>query len=184
MLEALFSFRGRINRLQYFLGSIGLGAALMVVLVGAGMALGGSGSVSGLGGSVLAVLVVIVFTLPPYFWVAFSLQTRRFRDMGWNPVFVIPGWIGVDMFGGLGMAHPPLVSIGVLLVNLAMGGCLLFWPGKAAGDWMAEEWTALNRPPPEPTAGWGPQAPVRAAPAAYYPATTSAGAPGAFGRRR
>ena len=38
MLSAVFSFQGRLNRLQYFLGAVGLGVAefVFVLVAGAG----------------------------------------------------------------------------------------------------------------------------------------------------
>ena len=49
MLGTLFSFRGRINRLQFFLGLLGLIAAIVVPLVIA-VVIGGSHPTAGAGG--------------------------------------------------------------------------------------------------------------------------------------
>src|SRR5271154_3884479 len=99
MLAAIFSFRGRLNRIQYFLGSWGLGMALVVlaVILFVG-ALGGRSpeepqNMASLG---LTALFCIVVLGPIYLWVSFSMQARRFRDIGWEPTVVIPAWIGLD----------------------------------------------------------------------------------------
>lgn len=33
----------------------------------------------------------------PCLWVSLALQAKRFRDIGWNPLDVIPGWLAVSV---------------------------------------------------------------------------------------
>jgi uncharacterized membrane protein YhaH (DUF805 family) len=144
MLSAVFSFRGRLNRLQYFLGSWGLGVAFIVVVaiflvtfVGVGQPTGATLLRAGLLG-----FAALAVAFPLYLWVSFSLQARRFRDIGWEPVFVIPAWIGAGILDRLAVMGAPQIAVihgsGVswfgLLLNLGLGGCLLFWPGKPPLD--------------------------------------------------
>jgi uncharacterized membrane protein YhaH (DUF805 family) len=191
MLAAIFSFRGRLNRLQYFLGSWGLGFVLVVlaVILFVG-ALGGRSpeqprDMASLG---LTALFCIVVLVPIYLWVSFSMQARRFRDIGWEPAVVIPAWIGLDLLDRLAVwAAPPIavtpdsgVSWFGLLLNLGFGCCLLFWPGRPAFDVAA---VFDDVPPPSQ-----PHEPPRGQPAVaranFAPDARSAStAPAGFGRR-
>jgi uncharacterized membrane protein YhaH (DUF805 family) len=147
MFSAVFSFHGRLNRIQYFLGSWGLGTVMIVLVV---VLLASVGAMSGgrtpgpaalmqLGVTALLALLVIA---PIYFWISFSLQARRFRDIGWEPVFIIPAWIGAGIVDRLAVMGAPQIAViegsGVswfgLLLNLGLAGCLLFWPGKPLFD--------------------------------------------------
>ncbi len=186
MLAAIFSFRGRLNRIQYFLGSWGLGMALVVlaVILLVGAAAGRSPdrpeTLAALGLTGLFCLVVLG---PIYFWVSFSLQARRFRDIGWEPVFVIPAWIGVDILDRLLTMAAPRIAVadgmGVswigLLVNAGLGLCLLFWPGKPAFDIAA---VFDDVPPPSRSQGQ----PAMARAAAPF-ARSASPTPAGFGRR-
>jgi uncharacterized membrane protein YhaH (DUF805 family) len=69
-------------------------------------------------------------------WVSLALQTKRFRDMGWNPLYAILGWIAANALDRIVVALMPSLAFGHqkqsvvgLLINVAMFGCLLFWPG-------------------------------------------------------
>jgi uncharacterized membrane protein YhaH (DUF805 family) len=190
MFEAVFSFRGRLNRLQYLASSMALGAVVTIAVVIIGVSAfaqfhgsGGPPSLAGLG----PILLIALLLVPPFFWVSFSLQARRFRDIGWNPVLVIPLWLGVLVIDQLvAMAVPaislPLVHrtiVGVLF-NLAMGGSLLFWPGHGdnpAPPMFEDPWTPAP-PAPEPRPAMPQAAPIPS----YRPAPAAPAAP-RFGRR-
>ena len=147
MLSAVFSFRGRLNRLQYFLSVWALGAVMIALAVAifagvGGMAGAGTPDRAALVRLGLAGLLLLLVICPIYFWVSFSLQARRFRDIGWEPVFVIPAWIGAGILDRLAVMGAPQIAVingmGVswfgLLLNLGLAGCLLFWPGKRPFD--------------------------------------------------
>jgi uncharacterized membrane protein YhaH (DUF805 family) len=187
MLETVFSFRGRINRLQYFASVVALGAALIVPVLVIGLGLlahGGVGAKPPL--ATLALMgLFFLLSIPPFLWVSFSLQARRFRDIGWNPLYVIPGWMVFQVFDRVLAQFVPALSIGPLhyqtwiglLVSLTLGGALLFWPGRAEDD-----------APPGIGASWlRPSEPTPAAPATtatYTPAPSPAAASTPrFGRR-
>src|SRR5471030_930842 len=126
MLAAVFSFRGRLNRLQYFLGSWGLGAAMFVLVVTVvasvgGLAGGGSPDQSALLKLGLAAGLAFLVIGPIYLWVSFSLQARRFRDIGWEPVFVIHAWIGLDIVDRLAVMGAPQIAV--------IGGMGMSWLG-------------------------------------------------------
>jgi len=183
MLGAIFSFRGRLNRIQYFLGCCGAGVGLVVLLmIVGGLAFAATGGRSGPPSMItLAVvgLAMLVVVGPLYFWISFSLQARRFRDIGWEPVFVIPGWIGANVIDRLAVMGAPQIAIipgaGIswltVVVGLFFAGSLLFWPGRGSSADVAAVFDDV--PPPERSVAPAPAAPR------WSPAPAATG----FGRR-
>jgi uncharacterized membrane protein YhaH (DUF805 family) len=125
MLAAVFSFRGRLNRRQYFLGSLAAGAVLaMLGALFIGFIELAPTSRPTLAMSLNAVLLVIAAPLAVLS--ALSLQARRLRDVGLEPLIVIPLWIG-----SLGVAQSlPVLALSINLVLLAG---LYAWPGRRDG---------------------------------------------------
>jgi uncharacterized membrane protein YhaH (DUF805 family) len=135
MLGFLFGFNARIGRLHYFLSLIGVGAVMgVIVYVATGVALSSTNGITqlisfskGWGAIILGVIFV---------YVSLTLQSMRFRDMGWDPVCVIPGWVALLIFDRLIATKFPGVSLGAesnqtivgALVHLGLALALLFWP--------------------------------------------------------
>ncbi|HEY2658881.1 MAG TPA: DUF805 domain-containing protein [Caulobacteraceae bacterium] len=186
MLEAVFSFQGRLNRLQYFLGCLALGMAIGVMAVVLILGFVHSADPEALKQALLPLVLFVLVGLPLFFWISFSLQARRIRDIGWNPLYVIPGWILVGVVDFMLAKAIPALAIGKLhnqtvlggLINLALSCALLFWPGRAEDDGFSlhddEAWSQPDEPSPVMT-----PAPVHSAPAAYGARPAGAG----FGRR-
>ena len=94
--------------------------------------------------------------------ITLTLQSMRIRDIGWDPVCVIPAWIAIVIVDKLIAGKIPVWSLGQdhngtvvgALVNLVLLLALMFWP---SGD---------NE---NPTFGYAPQTPDRP------PSRTSAG---------
>jgi uncharacterized membrane protein YhaH (DUF805 family) len=98
--QLLFSFNGRIRRTHYWLGALGMSAALGVVIMiivlvfggGAMMAAQGgdtAGQAAGAGLGIVGLLLyiaVLVFAV----WVGLALQVKRWhdRDKGWPWIFI------------------------------------------------------------------------------------------------
>lgn len=133
MLDLFFGFNARLGRLQYFLACMALG----VVMVMVSFALIASGSIHVPRGAHVswqmlgwpAMAAVVLFMV-----VTVMLQAMRVRDIGWDPVVVMAGWLAitfVDVIVGvklLGPGHYGTIIGGI--VNLVMTGILLFWPGN------------------------------------------------------
>ena len=131
MFASVFSFRGRINRLQYFLGNIAVGGALALL---AGMLISFAELAPTWRPSLTMALdaVFLVFAGPLATWSAVSLQARRLRDIGWEPMIVLPMWLGVVLLAGFAAQAGLAVSQAALasLISLAMLACLYGWPGR------------------------------------------------------
>ncbi len=183
MLGVLFGFRGRINRLQYLGACIGLGFTLGVVVVAALVPVVGQldaikADPTKIAG-ILPSALVIVIAACAYLWAAFSLQACRFRDIGWNPVFAIPGFIALFAVTQSLVKVNESLSVLDLIARLALAGILLLWPSQKesagfGGDFMAEPEPAPV-PQPQPAARI-PAAP-RFTPAPRTPSFTPAPAP-------
>lgn len=187
MLGFIFGLNARLGRLQYFLSTIGLA----VVMTGISFLIARESLEAAANGIPLsielikgpAIIVGIIFLL-----ITLTLQSMRFRDIGWDPVCVIPGWFAVlivDMVVAkkfpslsLGPEFPGLslgpehhgTAVGVL-VNLALLLALFFWPSAHDED----EMPTLDEPRrPDPS---------RSSATASVAAERIARASGDFGRR-
>jgi uncharacterized membrane protein YhaH (DUF805 family) len=141
MLDYVFGLNARLGRLRFFLASIALAVVMTAICF------------------VIAVNGLVHFpkgTEPPLSWeimtwpilcaaaffmlATFSLQAMRIRDIGWDPVVVIGGWIAIMIVDMIVATKMPQLALGPghhativsSVANLAMTGILLFWPGDDA----------------------------------------------------
>jgi uncharacterized membrane protein YhaH (DUF805 family) len=158
MLGFLFGFNARIGRLQYFLGSVGLAIFMtMVIFAIAFSAVHGSPGLHGSAGEILLtqlkwplIAVGAIFLL-----MSFMLQSMRFRDIGWDPVCVIPGWIALVVIDRLIATKFPALSIGHehhgtivgAVVNFGLVVALVFWP-SGSGENSSPTFRAADTPAP------------------------------------
>jgi uncharacterized membrane protein YhaH (DUF805 family) len=136
MLGFLFGFHARLGRMHYFLATLALGAvttAIFFVITRDAFQHTPRGMSPSLDDLLTwpTITVIIVFS-----WVAFTLQSMRIRDIGWDPVCIIPGWISFLIVDKLVASKIPAWSLGHehhgtiagSLVNLVLLLALLFWP--------------------------------------------------------
>jgi uncharacterized membrane protein YhaH (DUF805 family) len=141
MLDYLFGLNARLGRLQFFIASI----ALAVVMTAICFVIAVSGFVHFPKGaqpqlSWAALSWPIIGAAAFFMVVTFMLQSMRIRDIGWDPVCVIGGWIAVMVIDVIVATKIPALALGPghhativsSFVNLAMTGVLLFWPGDHA----------------------------------------------------
>lgn len=190
-MPPLFSFSGRIGRLSYLFGSLAVAIGSIVpalLLMGFVVALAATGP-----GLFLAIPLVLAFGVAMG-WIGLALQVRRCRDIGWDPWVVLGGWMTMGAVDALVAYRVPSLALATdhhhhhgtavgAVLNLAMWGALLLWPGRDGVD--------LSRPSgPLPRsrvealrAEAGPvAAPAASASVAARPVTSPAGRV-AFGRR-
>jgi uncharacterized membrane protein YhaH (DUF805 family) len=141
MLGFLFGLNARIGRLHYFLASIALGIAVTVMCMGIAsqayqkVRYGAPLTLEQLGWPVLAVAGIFIVA-------SFTLHCMRIRDIGWDPVVVVVGWIAFTIIDGLIAQKFPAWAIGArhqatavgAFVNLGLTIALLFWPSGYADD--------------------------------------------------
>lgn len=139
MVDILF-FRGRVGRLRYFLLSLASGLALGLlafVLILLFIPHYHRGETPSIG----AFVVPLMIFLPLAIWFLFSLQAARFRDIGWKPLYVVPGWLlftVIDAYvaykipdWAVGRQYHTVVGI---VVNTAITIILMFMPGRSGDD--------------------------------------------------
>ena len=88
MFEIAFSFRGRLGRLPFFLGSLALGVAAVVGLVALAAGVGVAAKRHEWGAVVLLCVALLPLAVAGL-WCSLSLHVRRIRDIGWDPAVVI-----------------------------------------------------------------------------------------------
>jgi uncharacterized membrane protein YhaH (DUF805 family) len=174
MLGFLFGFNARLGRMHYFLGTIALAVAMVAIFFAIGRFAVQRGMPPSAGVIAWAAIVAIVVFL----WITFTLQCMRIRDIGWDPVCVIPAWMALLIVDKLVASKIPAWSLGHghhqtivgSLINFALILALMFWP---SGDYEdpSESQPKPDEPSPRPRA-------------ASVPAERIARAAGAgFGRR-
>jgi uncharacterized membrane protein YhaH (DUF805 family) len=89
LASLLFGFKGRINRLQYWVGSLGVGVGAVIVLFSIGLALAPQPGASKDAVLTAAPLMLIMMGLVGIVmgWAGMALQVKRFHDRNQ------PGWL-------------------------------------------------------------------------------------------
>jgi uncharacterized membrane protein YhaH (DUF805 family) len=158
MLDMLFGFNIRLGRLKFFLISMAAGVVYGLVALPVAWYAYKSG---------------MLVTPPRSMWqagwpiVAFAafcvagnlfLASMRFRDIGWDPVIMIPCWIVVMVGDPMIASRVPAMALsdhdGTVvgaLVNLGLYVILLFWPGGDHADSPAVFDRPASAPPRAPT---------------------------------
>jgi uncharacterized membrane protein YhaH (DUF805 family) len=121
--------------MQYFLSTLGLAVVMTVISFGIAGYLFRQ-TPKGMLPSVDQFTLPVICATLLFVWATFNLQAMRIRDIGWDPVVIIPAWISVLVIDGLVAAKVPAWAVGHgdhqtivgALVNLALFGILLFWP--------------------------------------------------------
>lgn len=136
MLGFLFGFNARLGRLHYFLASIAFVVVATIVVV---VALVAAYSVAA-SPAVMTCLIVLFLALA--LWSSTMLMAMRIRDIGWDPVCVIPLWIAgmiVDAVVAMKVPEWSLTAshagtpVGALM-NLGLNLALIFWPSGDRTD--------------------------------------------------
>jgi uncharacterized membrane protein YhaH (DUF805 family) len=139
MLGFLFGFNARLGRLNYFLATIGLAVLMTVICFVIASSIyqhNPSGKLSPadlMGWRTIAAIVLFACA-------SFTLQSMRIRDIGWDPVCVIPAWIAILVVDHLvagkvhawALDHDHHGTIIGAAVNLVLFLALTFWP---SGDY-------------------------------------------------
>ena len=141
MLDYVFGLNTRLSRLQFLLASIAL--AIVMTAICFFIAVNGlvhfpKGTQPQLSWAILS--WPIIGSVAFFMVVTLTLQSMRIRDIGWDPVCVIGGWIAVIVIDVIIATKMPVLALGPnhhgtivsALVNLVMTGILLFWPGNNA----------------------------------------------------
>lgn len=109
MLGFLFGFNARLGRLHFLLSTIVVTIMMVAVYIAAityAFQTTPKGTIpSPTSGPIFAAAIL-------YAWLTLTLQSMRIRDIGWDPVCVIPAWIAVAMVDGVVATKIPAMSLG------------------------------------------------------------------------
>jgi uncharacterized membrane protein YhaH (DUF805 family) len=136
MLGFVFGLNARLGRLHFLLASVVLAIVMTAICFAIAMAALRTTSPSVIRPEDLmsnwAIIAAIVF----FGLATFTLQSMRIRDIGWDPVCVIPAWFALMIVDHVVAGRYPAWAIGQEhqgtivggLVNLALMLALTFWP--------------------------------------------------------
>jgi uncharacterized membrane protein YhaH (DUF805 family) len=135
MLGFLFGFNARLGRMHYFLATIALAVVMTAICFAIAMLLFQQTPTAMPSAVVMSWPVI---TAAAFFgWMTFTLQSMRIRDIGWDPVCVIPAWIAILIVDHVVAGRVPAWAFGQHhegtvvggLVNLVLLLAMMFWPG-------------------------------------------------------
>jgi uncharacterized membrane protein YhaH (DUF805 family) len=135
MLGFLFGFNARLGRLHFVLGII----AVAVAGVATDLALSPytiQQLASGAKPAANPFAWPLIFPTLGFLWIKLTLKSMRIRDMGWDPVCVIPAWIALGIVDSVVASKVPAWSIGHVhhgtlvgeMIQVALLFALTFWP--------------------------------------------------------
>lgn len=141
MLGFVFGLNARLGRLHFFLASIALAVLMTAICFAIAMAVIGNTSPSMVRPDELLKNRAIVAAMVFFGFATFTLQSMRIRDIGWDPVCVVPAWIALTIVDHVVAGRFPAWSIGQEhqgtmvggLVNLGLLLALAFWPSAESG---------------------------------------------------
>jgi uncharacterized membrane protein YhaH (DUF805 family) len=180
MLGFIFGFNARLGRLHYFLATVAAAVAMTVMCILLALSLFHTVPHDQLSYETMKWPVIGLGAL--FFLITVMLQSMRIRDIGWDPVCVIPVWMALTAidfavarkFPGLSLGAEHYGTVVGGLLNLGMTLALLFWPGRDFDGSAPDGAEPRRRPDPPPARG-------RATPAATDRIARATG--GEFGRR-
>jgi uncharacterized membrane protein YhaH (DUF805 family) len=140
MLGFLFGFNARLGRMHFFLATIALAVAMTAICF-LMMSYFLQSVPRGTTPSFQQLAWPIIVAGLGFAWMTFTLQSMRIRDIGWDPVCVIPAWIAILIVDGLVADKFPAFAFepdhrGTIVgaaVNLVLLLALMFWPSGNPG---------------------------------------------------
>jgi uncharacterized membrane protein YhaH (DUF805 family) len=111
MLGFLFGFNARLGRMHFFLATIALAVVMTAICFAIVMQYAHSnpsGALPSKGLMAWPLIAAAAF----FAWMTFTLQSMRIRDIGWDPVCVIPAWIAILIVDQLVAGKIPAWSLG------------------------------------------------------------------------
>ncbi len=136
MLGFLFGLNARLGRLHFFLASIVLAVLMTAICFAIAMAVIGNTSPSLIRPEELVTNRAMIAAMVFFGLVTVTLQSMRIRDIGWDPVCVVPAWIALMVVDHVVAGRFPAWAIGQehqgtvvgALVNLVLMLALTFRP--------------------------------------------------------
>jgi uncharacterized membrane protein YhaH (DUF805 family) len=138
VLDLVFGLNTRLGRLKFFLATLVLAVVMTAICFVVAMSVLRNVNPANVraddllknGGMIAAIVFFAIATI--------ELYSMRFRDIGWDPVCVVPAWIALMIVDYVVAMKLPHLAIGQEhtgtmvggIVNLVLILALLFWPGS------------------------------------------------------
>jgi uncharacterized membrane protein YhaH (DUF805 family) len=137
MLGFLFGFNARLGRMHYLLATIAVAVVMTAICFAIVSHLVQFTPQAMLSPAALMTSWPTIAAAVFFGWMTFTLQSMRIRDIGWDPVCVIPAWIAIMIVDHVVAGRFPAWSLGQdhqgtaagALVNFVLFLALMFWPG-------------------------------------------------------
>ncbi|MBR0967893.1 hypothetical protein JQ554_27015 [Bradyrhizobium diazoefficiens] len=136
MLAFLFGLNARLGRLQFLIASVALAIVMTAICFAIAMVMLGTTSPSMIRPEDLIRNWTIVAAMIVFGLGTFTLQSMRIRDIGWDPVCVVPAWLALMIvdhvvatrFPVWALQQAPQGTIVGALVNVVLMLALVLWP--------------------------------------------------------
>lgn len=140
MLGFLFGFNARLGRLHFFLATLALAVLMTAICFAIAMAVFRDTAPGMIRPDELMKNRAIIAAMVLFGLATFMLQSMRIRDIGWDPVCVVPAWIALMIVDHVVAGRFPAWAIGQehqgtvvgALVNLGLMLALTFWPSAGS----------------------------------------------------
>jgi uncharacterized membrane protein YhaH (DUF805 family) len=137
VLDLVFGLNTRLGRLKFFLATLVLAVVMTAICFVVAMSVLRNVTPANIrpefllknSGMIAAIVFFAIATI--------TLYSMRFRDIGWDPVCVVPAWIALMIVDyvvamkfphlAMGQEHTGTMVGGI--ANLVLTLALLFWPG-------------------------------------------------------
>jgi uncharacterized membrane protein YhaH (DUF805 family) len=138
VLDLVFGFNNRLGRLQFFLATLVLAVVMTAICVAIAMSVLRSVALANIRPDDILKSSGIIAAMVFFALATVTLYSMRFRDIGWDPVCVVPAWIALMFVDyvvamkfpayAIGQEHTGTIVGGI--ANLVLTLALLFWPGR------------------------------------------------------
>jgi uncharacterized membrane protein YhaH (DUF805 family) len=138
VLDLVFGLNSRLGRLQFFLATLVLAVVMTAICVAIAMSVLRSVALANIRPDDILKSSGIIAAMVFFALATVTLYSMRFRDIGWDPVCVVPAWIALMIVDyvvamkfpayAIGQEHTGTIVGGI--ANLVLTLALLFWPGR------------------------------------------------------
>lgn len=137
MLDLVFGLNARLGRLHFFLATLVLAVVMTAICFAVAMSVVRNVTPANLRPEDILKNSGMIAAIAFFALATITLYSMRFRDIGWDPVCVVPAWIALMIvdhvvagrFPAYTMGHENTGTIVGAVVNLVLTLALLFWPG-------------------------------------------------------
>ena len=136
MLDLVFGLNTRLGRLQFFLATIVLAVVTTAICFAVAMSMLRDITPANIRPADLLKSWGMIAAIAFFALATVTLYSMRFRDIGWDPVCVVPGWIALMIVDYVVATRFPAYAVGQDhtgtivggIANLALTLALLLWP--------------------------------------------------------